>query len=177
MSAGSRQLTVTASNLAGTSAPTAAQTLTVGRGGGGDDDDDDVVIPPTPAAPIVGGTPTRPVLSGNTTPGATVEIRDGGSVVGTVTAAADGSWSWTPASDLSPGEHQFTVVASNAAGSSVPSSPMTVTVPTSGGGGSGTGSSGGTSGSSSCGVGDLSSLILLMGLLVVASWRSRPPSA
>lgn len=168
LSPGDRQLTVTAANLAGTSAPTAAQTLTIAGGGGGGGAG---VPPTTPAAPQVGGAPSRPTLSGGTEAGASVQIRDHGVVVGTVTAADDGAWSWTPATDLTPGEHRFTVVARNSVGASGTSPGVTIVVP---GTGSGSGADGGGGGSSAaCGLGAATSLMTLLVMTCLHAWRAR----
>ncbi|MGC4026061.1 MAG: Ig-like domain-containing protein [Mesorhizobium sp.] len=59
---------------------------------------------------------TRPVLSGTGEPGATVELRDGVTLVGTATVANDGTWSIRPASGLSEGVHTLLVVQIDAAG-------------------------------------------------------------
>lgn len=66
---------------------------------------------------------TRPALSGTVEPNATVQILDNGSVIGTVKADANGSWSFTPGTALQPGNHQLTVTATDSAGNVSPSSP------------------------------------------------------
>ncbi|MCE9650505.1 MAG: hypothetical protein K8R18_12860 [Parvibaculum sp.] len=63
-------------------------------------------------------------LTGTADAGATVTIFDGGTELGTVAAATDGSWTFTTAS-LADGQHGFTAIASNAQGAS-PASPATV---------------------------------------------------
>ncbi|WP_297195982.1 Ig-like domain-containing protein [uncultured Pluralibacter sp.] len=57
-----------------------------------------------------------PTLSGTAEAGSTVTIYDGGKVIGSVKADADGKWSYTPTSNLAEGEHRFTVTATDAAG-------------------------------------------------------------
>lgn len=57
-----------------------------------------------------------PTLNGTAEAGSLVTIYDGNSAIGSVKAGADGTWSWTPASTISEGEHRFTVTATDAAG-------------------------------------------------------------
>ncbi|TCM17067.1 Ig-like protein group 3 [Novosphingobium sp. PhB165] len=74
---------------------------------------------------------TRPTLSGTTEGGATVSIYDNGTLLGTVTAAANGTWSFTPTGALADGGHSFTVTAADALGNvSAASAPYVVTVDT-----------------------------------------------
>ncbi|KAB8311502.1 hypothetical protein EH228_09725, partial [Erwinia endophytica] len=51
-------------------------------------------------------------------PGSTVIIRDGDTVIGEVTVAEDGSWSFTPDEALADGEHSFTFEVTDAVGNS-----------------------------------------------------------
>ncbi|HWX01532.1 Ig-like domain-containing protein [Collimonas sp.] len=60
----------------------------------------------------------RPLLSGSGKAGAVVTISEGGVVLGSATVAADGSWSFAPAANLSDGLHHFTVTQADAGGSS-----------------------------------------------------------
>src|SRR5690606_38376522 len=53
----------------------------------------------------------------------TVTIYDNGIAIGTVTAAANGSWSFTPSVNLSEGSHVLTVRATDVAGNTGPASP------------------------------------------------------
>ncbi|WP_260923250.1 Ig-like domain-containing protein [Novosphingobium sp. 9] len=70
-----------------------------------------------------------PTLEGVTEAGASVGIYDNGTLIATVTAAANGSWSYTPGTPLGEGEHAFTVVATDALGNaSTASAPYTLTV-------------------------------------------------
>lgn len=82
--------------------------------------------------PLVSGSSTDdtlPVLSGTAEANATVKIYDGGSLIGTVTANALGVWSFTPGTALTPGQHVFTVTASDAAGNtSVVSADFTLNI-------------------------------------------------
>lgn len=71
----------------------------------------------------------QPALAGNAEAGATITILDGGSPIGTVTATAAGTWSFVPSSPLSPGNHSFTVTATDLAGNvSSPSAVHSITI-------------------------------------------------
>ena len=64
----------------------------------------------------------QPDIYGRAEAGSTVIIRDNGVEIGRVTANAEGEWRFTPAEELSEGQHQFTVEAVDLAGNtSVPS--------------------------------------------------------
>ncbi|POP41210.1 hypothetical protein CHU33_23865 [Superficieibacter electus] len=114
---GSHALTVTATDTANnTSAPGPAFVVNV-----------DTLAPPTPAIETItdsAGTITdtlittdpRPVLSGSGEAGTTLTVYDNGAPAGSVVVAADGSWRFTPESDLSEGNHTFTLIAQDAAG-------------------------------------------------------------
>ena len=71
-----------------------------------------------------------PVLSGNAEAGATVNIYDNGQLIGSALTAADGSWAFTPTTDLTEGEHNLTATAVNAAGESVSTDAFAITVDT-----------------------------------------------
>ncbi|MES2247253.1 MAG: Ig-like domain-containing protein [Pseudomonadota bacterium] len=58
----------------------------------------------------------QPEFSGRGTPGDTIVIRDNDNEIGTTEVAEDGTWSFTPSTDLSEGLHAITVVARNPAG-------------------------------------------------------------
>ncbi|MGV3763995.1 Ig-like domain-containing protein [Parapedobacter sp.] len=58
----------------------------------------------------------RPVLLGTTDAGASVELFDGAASLGTVTADAEGVFSFTPTADLPDGNYAVTAVATDAAG-------------------------------------------------------------
>ncbi|VDZ75424.1 adhesin for cattle intestine colonization [Atlantibacter hermannii] len=74
---------------------------------------------------------TTPTVSGEAEPGSTVAIYDNGTEIGTVTADADGNWSFTPATALDDGEHTFTVDVTDPAGNTSPStSAGTITIDT-----------------------------------------------
>lgn len=65
---------------------------------------------------------TTPTLTGKTTAGATVKIQYGlssVSVIGTVTAASDGVWTFTVPSPLAPGSHGFSALVTHPTDGSV----------------------------------------------------------
>jgi hypothetical protein len=71
-----------------------------------------------------------PTLTGTAEAGATVTIRDGSTVLGTVTADSSGAWSFTTGT-LAEGAHSFTAVQTDAAGNTSPvSAGLAVTVET-----------------------------------------------
>lgn len=128
---GSHTLTVTATDAAGNvSAPTTGFVI--------------VVDASAPAAPVIssivddvgtvtgaitGGNPTndtRPTLNGTAEANATVRIYDGTTLVGTVTADANGNWTLPQTSTtLTEGQHNFTATATDAAGNTSAASPVT----------------------------------------------------
>ncbi|MGZ0720562.1 BapA/Bap/LapF family large adhesin [Kluyvera cryocrescens] len=72
---------------------------------------------------------TRPTFSGVAEANSQVKIYDGGTVVATVTAGANGQWTWTPGSALTSSTHTFTFSATDAAGNEGPKTPaFTVTI-------------------------------------------------
>ena len=73
---------------------------------------------------------TRPQISGTAKAGSTVTIMDGSNVLGTTTAGADGTWSFTPSVDLGRGDHTFTATAKDPMGNESVSSSWTVTIDT-----------------------------------------------
>ena len=73
---------------------------------------------------------TRPQISGTAKAGSNVTIMDGSNVLGTTTAGADGTWSFTPSVDLGRGEHSFTATAKDPMGNESSSSSWTVTIDT-----------------------------------------------
>ncbi|MBD3798200.1 MAG: hemagglutinin, partial [Campylobacterales bacterium] len=74
---------------------------------------------------------TKPTISGTTEPGATVTIRDGTTVLGTVTADNNGNYTFTPTTELGEGAHSVTATAADAAGNSVSSATTDFTIQTS----------------------------------------------
>jgi cysteine-rich repeat protein len=67
-----------------------------------------------------------PRITGTADPGATVEVYVDGALVGTVTAAADGTWSLDTASSLPDGEHTLRAVATAGARTATASGSFTV---------------------------------------------------
>lgn len=106
---GNHNLTATATDLAGnTSKASAVLSVTT---------DSSLSAPTTLALPgaTENGAPgadnltslARPVISGTTTPGASVVLYEGKTVIGTGVADANGAWSITPAKALADGEHKL----------------------------------------------------------------------
>ncbi|MFV0262383.1 MAG: BapA/Bap/LapF family large adhesin [Kluyvera sp.] len=99
-----------------TNAPTSAPTFTV------TDDADPVKQIVQSGQNINDATPT---LNGFAEPGSTVTIYNGKAVLGTAQASkVDGSWSFTPTSDLKDGDYHLTATATDAAGNIGPASPV-----------------------------------------------------
>ena len=132
LSNGLHSLTVTVTDAAGNvSAPTAPFELTVEAG-----------VPPATASLVVtddsgstlvalaDGASTRdttPVLSGLTTANALVTLYNGDQVLGSVTADANGQWSFTPAA-LEDGSYAFRADTADADGGVTSSPVLTITV-------------------------------------------------
>ncbi|HDI4959167.1 TPA: BapA prefix-like domain-containing protein [Salmonella enterica] len=72
----------------------------------------------------------QPTLNGTAQAGATVNIYNNGSLLGTTTANASGNWSFTPTGNLTEGSHAFTATATNANGTGSVSTAATVIVDT-----------------------------------------------
>ncbi|MFG6656138.1 Ig-like domain-containing protein, partial [Scandinavium sp. M-37] len=72
----------------------------------------------------------RPELTGHAMAGATVNIYDNDALIGTAIAGADGSWRFTPNTDLSEGAHNLSATAMNAAGESASTDGFALTVDT-----------------------------------------------
>lgn len=137
LSSGSHNLTVTATDAAGNvSAPSAIFNVVV-----------DLAAPGVPVITTVtddfgsatgdltSGKPTDdtlPLISGTAENGSSVKIYDNGTLIGTVNASAtDGTWSFTPGSPLTNGNHAFTVTATDSAGNvSSPSNTFNIVVDT-----------------------------------------------
>lgn len=83
----------------------------------------------TLTGPVTGGNPTNdtlPTLNGTAAAGSTVNIYDGTTLVGTVTADGSGNWSLPQTTVvLSEGQHNFTATATDAAGNTSVASPVT----------------------------------------------------
>lgn len=131
-------------------------------------DPSDSTPPSTPGAPAISGNGTaRPTLSGVSEPYAVIRILDNGIQIATTVADGSGAWSWTPSSDLTAGEHRFTVIAVDASGNASITSPEVVTtVLADAGGGSPSGASNQSGGG--CGVGGGSAVAMWL-LLLIAS--------
>ena len=75
---------------------------------------------------------TKPVITGTADAGTTVDIFDGVRIIGTAIVAANGTWSFTPTTDLKAGSHSFTAISVASNGDfGASSTPMSVTVPSS----------------------------------------------
>jgi len=134
---GPHDITVVATNAAGTSTSTVPVVIEV-----------DTTAPDTPEVPAVtanpDGTPTElssgsttrdttPTLSGTGTEGDVVTIYNGDQVLDTVTIPAGGVWTWTPDEPLGDGTYDLTltVTAQDGAGNvSAPSQAVTITIDT-----------------------------------------------
>ena len=115
-----------------TSAPSPALAVTI-----------DTTLPATPAAPdLTAGTDTgssstdnitkfnTPVFTGSGSPGDTITIKDGATVLGTAVVAPNGTWTFT-SSVLTDGVHQITTTATDTAGNTSVASPaLAVTIDT-----------------------------------------------
>ncbi len=120
---GDTSLTVVARDAAGNSSgPSAAATLLI-----------DTVAPVGPTLadlPDAVGTAT-PTLTGTAEPNGLVTLFNGGTVLGTVTASATGTFSFVPTSALPEGAATITATVQDAAGNvSAASGPLTVVVDT-----------------------------------------------
>ncbi|WP_035065256.1 Ig-like domain repeat protein, partial [Nitratidesulfovibrio termitidis] len=120
---GDHTFTVTATDEAGNeSAPSDPITVTV-----------DTQAPEAPTIDAIDDVTNddQPTLSGTGEPGSVITIHDGDEVIGSVTVDEDGTWTFTPDTPLTDGDHTFTVTATDPAGNeSAPSDPITVTVDT-----------------------------------------------
>ncbi len=84
---------------------------------------------PAPPAPKAPSATPRPQLTFTTEPGATLEIKIDGVVVGTTTAGPDGTATFTPPADLSDGPHSVVVIGIDTLGNRGPeSSPVQIKV-------------------------------------------------
>lgn len=64
----------------------------------------------------------RPVFSGSGEAGSTITLYDNGKNIGSTVVNSDGSWTFTPTSDLAEGLHQITASATDPAGNTGPDS-------------------------------------------------------
>ncbi|AWN43003.1 hypothetical protein DK389_24040 [Methylobacterium durans] len=119
---GTASLTATARDAAGNlSGPSAAVSVTI-----------DTIAPTTPAIdPIAPTNDTTPTITGTAEANATVTILSGTTVLGTVTADAGGTFSFTPTTPLTDGARPLTATARDAAGNLSGTSPaVTLTIDT-----------------------------------------------
>ncbi|WP_213133516.1 BapA/Bap/LapF family large adhesin [Citrobacter sp. FP75] len=116
--------------------------------GSGDDGDPPTITPNVPDVPVITSVlddqelitglvnqqestnDNRPTLQGTGPANTTLHIFDNGVEIGQVIIDANGNWTFTPASPLADGTHQFTVSASNNAGSSEMSDSWVIIVDT-----------------------------------------------
>ncbi|MGX7005610.1 Ig-like domain-containing protein [Caballeronia sp. KNU42] len=117
--AGTHSFNVTETNAAGTASDHSASATVIV-----------MPIPGTPAIPsltddmggaIPAGSSTtdgHPHISGTGTAGDTITVYDGQTAIGSTTVGANGTWTFTPSTDLATGAHSISVVESNLAGSS-----------------------------------------------------------
>ena len=75
----------------------------------------------------------KPTFSGKAEAGSTVNILDGGKVIGSTTVDSTGNWDWTPGTALADGDHAFTTTVTDKAGNtSAPTGVVNITVDTQG---------------------------------------------
>ncbi|MEO1145021.1 MAG: Ig-like domain-containing protein [Cyanobacteria bacterium J06638_22] len=93
---------------------------------------DDDVLPTPPSVDTEPPTGTnQPTFTGAGTPGTTIEVLSGTTVLGTTTVDGNGNWSFTPENPLAAGEYSITFRAVDANGNvSAPSEPVIFTVDT-----------------------------------------------
>lgn len=98
----------------------------------------DTSVPAKPAAPTLSDDNGLAIPAGSTTAdthphidgtggkaGDTITVYDGGKAIGSTTVNPDGTWSFKPSPDLSPGPHDITVTDTNPAGTTSPASDPT----------------------------------------------------
>ncbi|MTH48529.1 type I secretion C-terminal target domain-containing protein, partial [Escherichia alba] len=73
---------------------------------------------------------TRPTLNGTAEAGTTLTFTDNGATIGSVVVGPDGSWSFTPATALTNGNHTLAVTATDSAGNVSQGSSFAITVDT-----------------------------------------------
>jgi len=73
----------------------------------------------------------RPTLNGTVEAGASVQVFDGATLLGSATVSA-GTWAFSPSTDLTEGAHSLTASATDLAGNSTTSAPVIVTITTAG---------------------------------------------
>ena len=70
----------------------------------------------------------NPTFSGTAEAGATVQIKDAGVLIGTVTADGSGAWTFTPTTLLAAGARAFTITSTDPAGNTFTSAANTITI-------------------------------------------------
>ena len=124
LSDGVHDLNVTATDLAGNVSSQASQTVTI-----------DTVAPNVPTETVSASatvtfqsvtydTNRTPTITGTAEAGSTVTIKDGDTTLGSVTANAQGAYSFTVGNQLSGGAHSFSVTATDLAGNTSSASPV-----------------------------------------------------
>ena len=83
---------------------------------------DDVGAPRGPLALGASTDDTTPTIAGTGTPGDTIRVLDGTTVLGTAVVAANGTWGFTPTTTLTDGPHTFRAIEVDAAGNESPQS-------------------------------------------------------
>lgn len=92
----------------------------------------DTTPPPITVTCAEPGTDTTPTITGTSEPGSTVTVYVDGSEVGTTVTDAEGNWSFTLTTPLSPGNHTVAAKSTDTNGNSSPVSEectLTVTTP------------------------------------------------
>ncbi|GEP98254.1 Ig-like domain-containing protein [Chitinophaga cymbidii] len=112
LSDGSHTITTTVTDAAGNTSPV-SEALEV---------EIDTQVPVAPSSPVLSGSSNdhsnsdQPAFTGTAEANSTVDIYVDGIKAGTVTADADGNWSYTLPNALADGEHTITTTATDAAG-------------------------------------------------------------
>jgi hypothetical protein len=83
------------------------------------------ITSPTTGAVV---TDTTPAISGTGQPGATVTVREGGTVLCTAVVRPDGTWSCSPTTPLPAGPHTVTATQSDGSGTTSPADSTTFVV-------------------------------------------------
>lgn len=83
------------------------------------------ITSPTPGQTV---TDTTPAISGTGEPGSTETVREGGTVLCRATVAANGTWSCSPTTPLTPGPHTVTVTQTDSTGAVTGTDSVTFTV-------------------------------------------------
>ena len=123
LSTGAHSFSATSVDPTGlTSAASAAVSVTEGSTALGKP----VILSPSTGVTLGSGTPT---ITGTGTAGASVTVDDGATALCTTPVTPGGTWSCTPATALSPGQHTLTATQADTGGPASPASaPVTVTV-------------------------------------------------